>query len=203
MACIRKPNFDKDLEIGKIGENLLREILEKSKKTVNIDDVSDDYRFKLLDVDFIQYTKKKEDGTDYNSDDVFYSFIGKDKDRTFRTTYEVKTDTRSLASRNVVFEVISHDGPGCAALSRADYFFYVFTDDNKDIREAWLINMKKWRKFIRENSKSPKNLSETKNGGFALHNFDTYGDHVLNFLTNIGVLEKEKIAININIREYA
>lgn len=203
MAYIRKPNFEKDNEFGKIGENLVRRILSESDKTVALYDVSDDYRFRLLDIDFVQIVKTREDGGEYTVDDVFDNIMGKDSDRSFFNLYEVKTDSRSLESRNVVYEIISHDGPGCAALTRANYFFYIFVDGNKDVREGWFIDVKKWRKFIRESCDNVVGMKDTKNGGIALNNYNRWGDRVMNILTNIDFLKKEKIASKINVEKYA
>ena len=147
--------------------------------------------------------KRKDDGGEYTENDVFDNLMGKDSDKSFFNLYEVKTDTVSLTSRNVVFEIISHDGPGCAALSRAGYFFYIFVDRNGIIREAWLIDMKLWRRYIRKNSNKIVDMTETIHGGIALNNFDKFGDSVMNALTNIEVLEKNKIAKKIDIEKYA
>lgn len=203
MAYIRKPNFEKDNEFGKIGENLVSEILSESDKTLALYDVSDDYRFRLLDIDFVQIVKTREDGGEYTIDDVFDNIMGKDSDRSFFNLYEVKTDSRSLESRNVVYEIISHDGPGCAALTRANYFFYIFVDGSKNIREGWLIDVKKWRKFIRESCDNVVGMKNTKSGGIALNNYNRWGDKVMNILTNIDFLKKEKIASKINVEKYA
>lgn len=199
----RLPNFRKDVKLGKIGEDFCYEMLKQSQKAVSIIDVSEDKRFQLIDVDFIQILRTKPNGEEYTKDDVFNNLIGGDADKTFYLLYEVKTDTVSITSRNVVYEIISHDGPGCAALSRAHYFFYIFVDGNNDIREAWLIDMKKWRQYIRENSKNVVKMIETKNGGIALNEFNKYNDKVLNILTNIEVMQKEEIAQKINIEQYA
>ena len=203
MGYTRKPNFDKDNELGKIGEAFAYKVLSNSPKTVKAEDVSGEYMFRIIDVDFIQYLKKKEDGEEYTKEDVFYNIMGKEADRTFYNLYEIKTDTVSLESRNVVFEIISHDGVGCAASSRANYFFYIFVDKNLDIREAWLIDMRKWRECIRKNCKNVVPMTETKNGGIALNDFNKYGDRVMNILTNIEYLQKEKIATKIDIEKYA
>jgi hypothetical protein len=196
MAYHRKPNFNKDLIIGKKGEAWVYERLASSEKAVGVRNVAEDRRFMLLDVDFIQFLRNKENGEPYTEDDVFNGLMDKDADHSYYIMYEVKTDTVSLGSRNVVYELISHDGPGCAALSRAKYFFYIFTDDSTEIREVWLIDMKMWRQYIRENIDIGNivKMTETRNGGVAFNNFNKHGDRVLNILTNIEIMEKEKIA---------
>lgn len=198
MAHKDSPNFNNDMKLGKIGENDLKARIEKSPKTIEYIDVSDDKFFMLFDIDGIQITKKRENGEKYTIEDVKRSFL-EWTDKSFFTSYEVKTDTVSLTSRNILYEIISYDGPGCAASSRANYFYYVFVDGNDVIQERWLIDVKKWREYMRENDKNVKPLfkGSLEEGGIALNNFNKFGDRVLNMLTNIDVLEKEGIATKI------
>ncbi len=194
MAYNNVPDFEKDYELGKIGEEWAFEALSSSPKSVKVEDASGDYRFRLLDVDLVQYLKTKENGEQYTLDDVFANLMGKGADKSFFNLYEVKTDTVSIRTRNVVYEIISHDGPGCAAISRANYFIYAFINEHREIREVWLIDVKKWREYIRENSNNVRGMGETKNGGIAINNFNKFKDKVMNILTNIEVMEKKKIA---------
>lgn len=186
----RPSNFKNDIEIGKIGEDDFKEFLSSSPKCEHFENVTDDPFFQLLDIDYIQFTRLKEDGTQYTSEDAKEALLNhfKDSERDFCLLYEVKTDTRSEKTRNVVYELISHDKTGCAATTRADYFYYVFTDEFNfsKIKERWLIDIKKWRKFIRENAE--------KGEGIRLHNFDRTKDHVLNFLTNIECMKESGVA---------
>ena len=203
MAFKEKPDFEKDNEIGKIGENLLKKILSSSPKTKRVIDVSNEYVFQLIDVDFVQITEDSLNGSPYTMEDVKRNLIGKWRKNSFFVLYEVKTDTVSFTSRNVVYEFISHDKSGCAANSRADYFFYVFIDENLEIKEAWLITVKKWREYIRENHNNQVRMKDLHKGGIALNEFNKFDDKVLNVLTNIDVMEKEKIAIKIDLEKYA
>ena len=186
----RPSNFKNDIEIGKIGEDDFKEFLSSSLKCEHFENVTNDPFFQLLDIDYIQFTRLKEDGTQYTSEDAKEALLNhfKDSERDFCLLYEVKTDTRSEKTRNVVYELISHDKTGCAATTRADYFYYVFTDEFNfsKIKERWLIDIKKWRKFIRENAE--------KGEGVRLHNFDRTKDHVLNFLTNIECMKENGVA---------
>lgn len=186
----RASNFKNDIEIGKIGEEDFEQFLSSSSKCEHFENVTEDPFFQLLDIDYIQFTRLKEDGSQYTSEDVKEAFLFhlKDTERDFCKLYEVKTDTRSEKTRNVVYELISHDKVGCAAVTRADYFYYVFTDEFNfgSIKERWLIDIKKWRKLIRENAENGE--------GIRLHNFDRTKDHVLNFLVNIEYMEKADVA---------
>ena len=203
MAYNEEPNFDKDNKLGKIGEKLLYKILCNSPKTKKVVDVSDEKIFQLIDVDFVQFIKFGIFGSPYTIEDVKKNLIGRGRNKSFFLLYEVKTDTVSLKSRNVVFEIISHDGPGCAASSRADYFFYVFVDKDREVKEAWLISATEWRKYIRQNIEHPVTMQELDKGGIAFNEFDKFGDHVANVLTNIDVMEKEHIATKIDLKKYA
>ena len=195
---MRRPsNFTNDIEIGKIGETDFEQFLSSSSKCEHFENVTEEPFFQLLDIDYIQFTRLKEDGTQYTSEDVKNAFLNhaKDSERDFCRLYEVKTDTRSEKTRNVVYELISHDKTGCASATRADYFYYVFTDEYifGKIKERWLIDIRKWRKFIRENAEGGE--------GVRLHNFDRTKDHVLNFLTNIERLKEAGVAKKIQPRD--
>lgn len=183
----RESNFKNDIEIGKIGENDFKNFVENSSKTKKLYDVSEDPIFQLLDIDFIQIIK---DG--YTLEDAKNVFINHSNDKSFFNAYEVKTDLVSEKTRNVVYELISHDNPGCGAITRAKYFYYVFLNEfTHEIKERWLIDVKKWRNWIRINSEK-----EIKDIGkfIRIHNFDRTNDHVLNFLCNIEEMEQQQIA---------
>lgn len=202
MAYNEKPNFEKDLKLGKIGEKIMRKILLASNKSKRVYDVSDETLFRLIDVDFVQIISDDDFGDPYFLDDVRKNLIGNGKDSSFYRLYEVKTDTVSLKSRNVVYEIISHDGAGCASNSRANYFFYVFLDKKRKPAEAWLIDTKKWRKYIRKHIEHPVSMLRLHKGGIAFNEFDKFGDHVANILTNIDIMEEKKIATRIDLNEY-
>lgn len=192
----RESNFKNDINIGKIGEQDFEKFLSSSSKCEHFENVTEDAFFQLLDIDYIQFTKLKEDGTQYTSEDVKDALLGHKKttERDFCNLYEVKTDTRSEKTRNVVYELISHDKTGCAAATRADYFYYVFTDEYNfgEIKERWLIDIKKWRRLIRENAEKGQDVR--------LHNFDRTKDHVLNFLINIEYMKENGVAVKIQPR---
>ena len=125
----------------------------------------------------------------YTPEDIKGMILSHTKDKP-AILYEVKTDSRSEKTRNVVYELISHDSVGCAAISRSNYFYYVFVDKQNlsKIKERWLIDTKKWRRFIR-----------TKFGRYdedyiRANNYDSYGDHVFNILCNIELLNSLKVA---------
>lgn len=120
---------------------------------------------------------------------------------------EVKTDTVTITSRNIVYEVISHDSAGCMAETKADYIFYVCVDDtNIDTigiinKEIWLIDMYKWRKFLREcffGNMGIPNTIDTKTGRYKAslrgNNFSPDKDKVANVLCDIDYMASIGIA---------
>lgn len=127
----RTPDFNNDNAIGKVGENRLKEILMASSKTMGVFDLSDKVGYRKYDIDIKQI---KTDGTS--------------------VVYEVKTDTYGYITRNVSYELTSHDHAGCLARSNADYVFYVFVnpENHSEILESYLIDLEKWRRWIRVNS---------------------------------------------------
>lgn len=186
MAELRGSNFMHDIKIGEIGENDLIKILEKSPKTDYVADVSQNPIFQLIDIDIIQFIKRKENGEKYTVADVENAILGHSKERDFFNSYEVKTDTRGEETRNVPYEVISHDNAGCCGETRANYIYFTLLDNaTREIKERWLITTKKWRCFIRENFPSPY---------IKPSNFNRTGDKVWNLLCNIDEMERRKIA---------
>lgn len=169
------PNFDSDNEIGKIGEARLKYILSKSPKTKKFKDVSDDKRNQRKDIDVWQVTK---------DDNVIH--------------YEVKTDRQGLYTRNVSYELTSHDYAGCLARSNAEYIFYVFVnpDNVTEIKEQYLINLLKWRKWLGENCRY---INKRKDIGFLTYSTQKDSDGVpmdcMQFITNIDTMVKDGVAI--------
>lgn len=192
MAELRESNFQNDMKIGKIGEDDLINLLKISPKTEHIEDVSDNPFFQMLDIDIIQFTQLRDSGEPYTADDVKEIFLTHSKKRNFFNAYEVKTDTRAEETRNVPYEIISHDNAGCCGITRSDYVYFVFLDNTtREIKERWLITTKEWRQFIRE---------KFNEAYIKLHNFNRTNDKVLNFLCNIEEMEKQNVAKKINPR---
>ena len=193
----RESNFKNDIAIGKIGEEDFEQFLSSSKKCEHFENVTEIPFFQLIDIDYIQFTRLKDDGTQYTSDDVQYAILNhtKKKDMDWCVLYEVKTDTMSSKTRNVVYEIISHDGPGCAAITRSDFVYYVFTDEVNfgKIKERWLIDIRAWRKLIRENCEEEARKQRSEKPSILLNNFDRTNDHVLNFLVNVEYMEKNGV----------
>lgn len=195
---MRQPDFEKDDEIyGKFGESDFIDFCRNYN--LNILDVSKILAFQIADIDFL-VSKNKIDFNDKRkmNDLIFSNNVSK------RDIYkfEVKTDTRSYETRNIVYEVISHDFAGCGAKTMCDYFYYVFvTDENGDgsnivKREVWKIGVKKLRELLRKVFFSGKYSRRELCEKFGLrgNNYDTNGDKVANILCNIEKLNEFGIA---------
>lgn len=200
---MRKPNFKYDDEVyGKFGEDDFKKFSDSIGFAYI--DVSKDEIFQYVDVDFL-ISKSFEIHNDDNGlsliNGLNYHNLIFSRDKSKRDVYkfEVKTDTRSYETRNVVYEVISHDFSGCMGASKADYIYYVFIDDSGDElvkKESWSIDLTKWREYIREKffDTSVRIVDSENIWGIRRNNFNTYGDAVGNLLCNIDILQKYGIA---------
>jgi len=191
----RLPNFKIDNDVfGKKGESLFESYATRKKYTIV--NVTEDKNFQDKDIDYIIILNPEYNIERILGENLFTKYSAHKDDW---VSVEVKTDTRTNATRNLVYEVLSHDNPGCLARSVADFIFYVaVNDDATQIYSAWMVNLKRWRTWLRE--VSPElNKEDAKNLPVRLHNFNTYGDACLNFLCNVDVLVDKGIAVKINI----
>lgn len=188
---MRKPNFNNDNNIyGKFGEDFFESYAAgKRLRFVNVTEYPE---FQEKDIDFVVLRN-----TDKTVESLLFenAFLKKRDSRVQEWyTIEVKTDTRTHGTRNVVYEILSHDNPGCLARSAADYVLYVATDDKATkVLEAWSIKLHEWRTWIREHSSEITGKND-KSAAIRLHNYNTWGDACLNFLCNIDTLVAEGIA---------
>ena len=141
-----KTNFQNDLvEYGLIGEQKLCQLLtEKGKQFI---DVSNLKEFREYDIDIIQTQRNNLTNQDFLN--ILKS--GESLKNVDAISYEVKTDTVGLKSRNIIWEVFSNSNIGCMIKTKADYLYYVFIDDNKNVVEEYLINLKKLRWWLMSN----------------------------------------------------
>lgn len=132
----RNTHFDEDRDIyGPIGENDLVRILRKSPKITAAIDVTGVEEYQGKDIDVIS---EGESGK--------------------IVTYEVKTDTRGLKTRNITYEMYSNGNEGCLIRSKCDYVYYVFLDGTS-IKERYLINRKELNWWIMLNFGQINNCS--------------------------------------------
>lgn len=185
-------SFKKDAETyGPIGEMWLIEKLKSSPKTKEIADVSKIESMQKLDIDIIQIKNSCKESL--SMEDIIDGIAnGKTFSPNIATSYEVKTDTQVVKTRNIAYEVMSHTNPGCFARTMADYIVYTGIDDNNKVVEAYLLETKKLRQYVLENFSSI-NKNEGIRSFFMNHEYDKTAI----FLINIDKLIKEKVAINI------
>ena len=208
MKMGRIPNFKTDNDIyGKKGEALFESF--SAKHGLYIIDVREGKEFQLRDIDYIIIKNPEYTIERILEEDSFTKYDKHEKDW---ISVEVKTDTRTHDTRNLVYEIISHDNAGCLARSCADFIFYVAVNhDATKIFETWWVKLKEWRRWIRENSYKLNPQKKKDNGVFEenhgkqylkLNNFNTYGDGCLNFLCNVDELVNQGIATKINVKAY-
>ncbi len=158
---VRYSNFGEDNKIGKIGE---RDFAENYWKVFSNDDYYIGKRWELRDVSYDSIYQKSD--IDFLLvDDItksvydLYSDYGKQRmvDSSLSVgssiRVEVKTDTRTAETGNIVYEVKTHNKPGCGLVTKADYFYYVCVDSKQydNILRRFLIDIKKLRKYIKDN----------------------------------------------------
>lgn len=180
--------FYEDKVVGDFGEKLAFELLEKSNKTVELHNVSDDQAFQDRDIDLVQMLDDN-----HTLDDVRDEICKPRQPKiSYANTYEVKTDKRTHDTRNFVYEIISHDGAGWAGKCKADFIIYYCTDryDWHDVKEVYLIKLKEWRKWLRENINDKEKI--------IFKNYDKNNEAILNALCNVEKMKEEGIAVLIN-----
>jgi hypothetical protein len=147
VSLRKKTDFNNDVqEFGPIGEERLSQILTSRNR--RFDNTSNIAAFRAFDIDFIYY----EDNTLTYRDLLKEYYNGNDGRNLALKSYECKTDTYALKSRNIVYEDISNSNGGCLARSKADYVFYVFIDSQtKGIKEEYMIDLHALRWWLCRN----------------------------------------------------
>lgn len=191
----RAPDFNNDLLIGEIGEACFIEYANKNlTSSINkLIDVRNDKRFQNLDIDFLILKNN------YSIDNLLKNIrdghpdIREYRQRNKGYAIEIKTDLRThgtLGTGNIVYEIISHNMPGCMARCYADFLFYVCLDNNThNIEKVYFINVYKWREWLCNNN----NLKYfTKSNGI-----NNEKDKICNYLCPIKKLIEKNIAKDI------
>lgn len=94
-------SFAEDLSEGKVGEKVVRSVLESSGKFESVWDCSDDIYFQSKDIDLLGF--------------AYDGHI---------TKYEVKTDRQAHETGNIVWEQMTSGNIGCLAKTEADFIMY-------------------------------------------------------------------------------
>lgn len=196
----RKSNFKNDNEkYGKFGERIFIEYAKHNQWY--IEDVSDLESYRPLDIDFLYIKNREWNAERLLNENQFRGNVTNARMANDAIAFEVKADTVTRKYGNVVYELLSHDRPGCLARSLADFVFYVQIDEinGKLIAEkAWNINLHKWRTWLREHDKKVNG----ENSPVRLNNFNTSGDKCLNFLCSINALVKDGVAKEIDLKKF-
>lgn len=169
----RYSDFRVDNNIGKIGEidfkNNWKSVISQRfpYNFWNADwryiDVSDIRTFQRDDIDVLIMKSSLCDCCAWTEDEKYDIIDGRFGDKS-TIKVEIKTDTWTYRSRNIVFEMMSHYKCGCGLKTKADYFYYVCVD-NKNVNHIlarYLIRISELRKFYLEHIFLLKNDGSNK-----------------------------------------
>lgn len=194
-------SFQNSLQDGKIGEQLYIDYVKSING--NIIDVRNDKQCQLLDIDFIRTYENhtKEEVLDNIQNGNPEKRIQRQKEIGYAV--EVKLDkathNRKLingkithGTGNIVYEVISHNMPGCTARTYADFVLYICVDTFEPVTKlikAYMINMYNLRKAMTE-SKELKNKMIFKQMTYVQENNIQTKEDILNILIPVEEITK-------------
>lgn len=135
-------NFNKSINIGEHGEQIIKSYLEANPDVLDVIDVSKDKSYQDKDIDFIVKLKNGEN-----------------------ISVELKTDTYDTG--NIFYEAISnqeYNVLGCMIKSKARCLFYYFIKT----KELYIIDFKAYKKWVNKNNerfvrKRIKNINKCGN----------------------------------------
>ena len=120
--------FKNSLNIGKNGEETIKNYLYSLENVLRVESVQDDKKYQNDDIDFIVYMKNNK-----------------------KFTVEVKSDT--YTSGNLYYETkscIEFNTLGCLEKTKADFIFYYFINFDT----LYIFKTNKFRDWVREEIKS-------------------------------------------------
>ncbi len=172
---------------GQIAEDLMIEYW--NSKGCDFIDVRTDKFFQDLDVDFIipkkGYTKESCCNVNDKNEIKKYGHLVEIKlDKVIHSRHKCKNGVISHGTGNFVYELISHNNPGCLARCYADLLIYVCVDVYDEVyklEHAYLIDLYNLRKYMTKNH----NKLQLK----GIQNIDNIEENVLNILINIKDIE--------------
>ena len=205
--------FDESNKIGLIGENLFERYI--SFKGHKYKDVRDIKKFQYLDMDFVLFNPDVYTEDDSCLDLFHESDIRSGNPSVYRRRrkeigmgVEVKVDcvthnrkrrkdgTISDGTGNMVYEIISHNMPGCLARTYADYILYVCVDDFDEAGvynfvKVYLVETVKLRCWItmKENERYLKPKS--------IEMIDGQLENINNYLILVEKLVKDEVFIDV------
>lgn len=150
----RTPDYYKDIEYGKIGENdFEKNICKKIKdKGYSVFDVREEKKYQECDIDYI---------IDKKGGDLIPPFNEVITNERYQKI-EVKLDSRGINTGNFPYELVSHSNSGWCVTTKCDYVYLVLTEkDGSEIKKRAWIDMNKWHEYC-ANRKNKKKLSFIK-----------------------------------------
>ena len=136
-------DFNKSINVGDYGEQIIKAYLESNPNIVDVIDVSNNKEYQSKDIDFIVRLKNGEN-----------------------VSIELKTDTYDTG--NIFYEAISnkeHNVLGCMIKSKAKCLFYYFIKT----KELYIIDFKEYKDWVNKNNsrftkKKIKNINRRGTG---------------------------------------
>lgn len=125
---MQKEKFNKDLNRGKVGEDVVKEYLNSLEWVEDVEDVREEIKYQKEDIDFVVKTS-------YN--------------------IEVKTDSLAHKTGNLAYEYISnknYNSVGCFEKTKSDFIYYYLTES----KELYIINTLSLQNYVAENKNNLK-----------------------------------------------
>lgn len=205
--------FDDSNKIGLIGEDLFERYI--SYKGHKYKDVRDMKKFQYLDMDFVLFNPDV-----YTEDDSCLDLFHESDIRSgnpsvylrrrneIGKSVEVKVDcvthnrkrrkdgTISEGTGNMVYEIISHNMPGCLARTYADYILYVCVDDFDEtgvykFKKVYLVETVKLRGWM------TKKENECYLKPKSIEMIDGQLENINNYLILVDKLVKDEVFIDV------
>ena len=130
-------SFAEDLSEGKLGEKIVRSVLESSGKFESVWDCSDDKYFQSKDIDLL--------GIAYDG------HIAK---------YEVKTDRQAHETGNIVWEQTTSGNIGCFEKSESDFIMYYIEGNGR----LYCFDTAKMRAFVKRKNQRLIRMGDNAEG---------------------------------------
>lgn len=130
-------SFSESLKHGGYGEHAVWNLFNKLSTVRSVVDVREDKHFQEDDIDFLVENDKRQ----------FFSV-------------EVKTDYKAHETGNIVYEVTTSGNVGCFEKTKAKYIAY-FVPHSEEVH---MINAEKFRKFIHNIDRQPKDMGDNASG---------------------------------------